>query len=51
MKSDENWSIESGEEDIENYTILYIYIAQREVQVTHRGQNFDYSKFYSFNHT
>ena len=27
----------------ENYTILYMYIAQEQGQITPRGQNFDYN--------
>ena len=34
-----------------NYTILYMYIAQGQGQITPRGQKFDCNKVYYFNHT
>ena len=30
-----------SEEKFQNYTILYMYIAQGQWQITHRGQKFD----------
>ena len=44
MKSGENCS--SGLRK-ENYTILYMYIAQGQGQITPRGQNFDYNKCFT----
>ena len=43
MKSGENCSSGLREEDIKNYTILQMYIAQGQGQKTPRGQNFDYN--------
>ena len=44
MKSGENCSGSFREEDIlKKYTILYMYIAQGQGQITLRGQNFDYN--------
>ena len=33
----------SEKKTFKNYTILYIYIAQGQEQITPRGQNFDYN--------
>ena len=44
----------SEQKTFKNYTILYMYIAQGQGQITLLGQNFDYNitkMFYYFNHT
>ena len=35
-----------SEKTFKNYTILDMYIAQGEGQITSRGQNFEYTKFW-----
>ena len=43
MKSSDNWSSDFKEEEFREFTILYMYIAQGQEQITRGGvgQNFD----------
>ena len=42
----------SEKEKFKDYTILYLYIAQEQGQITSRGKIFiETKKFYYFNHT
>ena len=42
----------SEKKTFKNYTILYMYIAQGQGQITHRGQKNNITKmFYYFNHS
>ena len=41
MKSGENCSSPFREEDVKDYTILYMYISKGQGQITSVGQNFN----------
>ena len=43
MESGEIAQAVSEKETFKNYTILYMYIAQGQGQITPRGQKFDYN--------
>ena len=51
MKSGENWSSSFREKEFKDYTILYLYIAQGQQQITHGNKLMIVTKrFYYFNH-
>ena len=56
MKSGENWSSGFREEDVKDFLVLYLYIAQGQGQITPRVGGGDKililtKTFYYFNHT